>query len=203
MPRKRYTKYHVGVAVIDGKENLSAAMAKLAKYENLEQDEPHMQEMADELAEYVCTQICNCKKGGEECKNCRLGALIERMERAYNVINLYNESELERLINANCVLEKENMLLKQNIATLIRTGACGNLDEQLKNFIEETMGETRMSRAWAFGALNFALYVGLVSPAASSYMSKKYFGIGGEKDGKEQSDETDICAEADHSGSRI
>lgn len=203
MPRKRYTKYHVGVAVIDGKENLSAAMAKLAKYENLEQDEPHMQEMADELAEYVCTQICGNPKGSEKCKECRVGALLERMEHAYNLLNCFVGSQLEELMKDNCVLEKENMLLKQNIATLIRTGACGNLDEQLKNFIEETMGETRMSRAWAFGALNFALYVGLVSPAASSYMSKKYFGIGGEKDGKEQSDETDICAEADHSGSRI
>lgn len=58
----RYTEYHAGKAVIKDKNQLSAAMEKLAKIEDQEKEsdqERSLQKNVSQIIEDVCEDICD------------------------------------------------------------------------------------------------------------------------------------------------
>lgn len=78
----RYTEYHAGKAVIKDKNQLPAAMEKLAKIEDKEKDtdkEQTLQKSVSQIIQDVCEDICdNYCKYSNTCNggNCPLDRLI-------------------------------------------------------------------------------------------------------------------------------
>lgn len=69
----RFTEYHCGVAVIKDKNQLSGAMTKLAKIED-------MKELPEVVCDNYCKHPCECKNQeelDEKCADCRLAELFE------------------------------------------------------------------------------------------------------------------------------
>lgn len=109
---ERFTEYHNGVAVIKNKELLKDAMAKLAGYEDSEEDSD-MEKITTEFAEYICDKLCKhpyeCDQEELEeiCAECRMGKFICDVCNEYNRVNRFVGSEVEKLMKENHKLKAE------------------------------------------------------------------------------------------------
>lgn len=80
---KRYTEYHAGVAVIKNKALLPKAMAKLARFENSQEQ---VESFTTEMMEHICDNLCRHPREASDqetlediCAECRMGEFTGRI----------------------------------------------------------------------------------------------------------------------------
>lgn len=99
--KERLTEYHCGVPVIKDKR-FGEAAAKLARYENTEQDHPCFKNLAEDLKTLICDKLCfYCKCSSSQstldecCSTCEVEKRLNEMVEKYTVIDTFAGSELE------------------------------------------------------------------------------------------------------------
>ena len=111
---KRFAEYHNGVAVIRDKSLHKEAMRKLAGYEDAEEEPNDMEDLTNNLANYVCDLCCmkldhvrSSKEAEMICRKCKLSKFLVDICNEYNKLNRFVGSEIKKLAIKNGELGKK------------------------------------------------------------------------------------------------
>lgn len=150
---ERLTTRHSGVAVIKDKSKLKEAMEKLARIEEIEEDDKTMSEHLEEMAAYICDSVCKYTQGSsqeeldEYCEECKLERFLQMVQLKYDEICDFDNAQCMLLMKKykNFILCDECQYCKVGEEYGIAYRWCDNKDG-LDGHLEPGTGCTRGMR---------------------------------------------------------